>query len=202
MKFKKNESDFEIAVMGISAGGMNALSTILPALPCDFPLPLVIVHHRHPTSDSYLAHALDRKCEITVKEAEDKESIEPGVVYIAPPDYHLLTEDERIFSLSNDKRVNHARPSIDVLFESASDVYGSKIIGIVLTGANNDGSLGLKRIKQRGGLAIVQNPETAESSSMPKAAIAGARVDHILHLDQIAPFLVNLILKNNIGKKQ
>ena len=192
MKINKDISGFEAAVIGVSAGGFVALTTIIALLPDNFALPIIIVQHRHPHSDNYLIQTLDERCKRTVKEAEEKEKIEPGVVYIAPVDYHLLIEDERIFSLSNEKRIRYSRPSIDVLFESAADVYGSKLIGIILTGANNDGSSGLKRIKERGGLAIVQDYKTADSEYMPKAALAATTVDHILSLDQIGSFLAQV----------
>lgn len=183
----------EAVVIGVSAGGINALGKILPALPDDFPLPVIIVQHRHPTSDDQIIRIFNKKSSLTVKEADDKENIKPGIVYIAPPDYHLLIENDKTFSLSLDGPVNYSRPSIDVLFESASDVYGPYLIGIILTGANNDGSYGLKRIKERGGLAIVQNPETAEADIMPRAAIAAAKIDRVLTLERIVPFLVKLI---------
>ena len=127
-----------------------------------------------------------------MKEADEKEKTESGIAYIAPSNYHLLIENSHIFSLSCGNLVNYARPSIDVLFESASDVYGSSLIGIILTGANSDGSRGLKRITNRGGLTIVQDPKTAYSDFMPKAAIAATEVNHILPLKQIGPFLVKL----------
>ncbi len=196
----KKKLKFEAIVIGISVGGMNALSTILPCLPGNFALTVIIVQHLHPSSGSYLARTLNERCKLTVKEADEKEEIKPGLVYIAPPDYHLLIEDNRTFSFCVGERVNYTRPSIDVLFESASDVYFSRLIGIILTGANNDGSQGLKIIKERGGLTIVQDPETAESAFMPRAAIAATEVEHILPLEQIGPFLVKLARDKNTGQ--
>lgn len=184
--------DFEVVVIGVSAGGFKALHAILPSLPADFTFPVVIVRHQHPTSDDYLAQSLSEKCQVIVKQADEKENIKSGVVYIAPPNYHLMIEDDKTFSLSVDEQVNYTRPSIDVLFETAADVYGARSIGVILTGANIDGSSGLKKIKQRGGFAIVQHPATATVDTMPLAAIAATEVDSILPLDEICPFLVKL----------
>ena len=179
-------------MIGVSAGGLTALKTLLPALPESFPLPIAIVQHIHASSDSYLSEYLDQLCTITVKEAEDKEPLRAGTAYLAPAGYHLLIEPERTFALSVDPSVNHSCPSIDVLFESAAEVFADSLIGIVLTGASADGSRGLAAIKARGGLAIVQNPETAETPYMPKAALAAARADHVVDLEEIAPLLVRL----------
>lgn len=182
-------------VIGASAGGANAIRTILQSLPHNFTLPVIIVQHLHPDSDDYLAQALNEKCKVTVKQASEKEKIEPGVVYIAPPNYHLLIEDDMSFSLSITERVRYARPSIDVLFETAADVFGANLIGIILTGGNNDGSVGLKRIKEMGGVAVVQDPSDAEADSMPREAIAATKVDYILSLEKIGPFLVKIASK-------
>ncbi|MFQ5866186.1 MAG: chemotaxis protein CheB [bacterium] len=187
------KTKFEMVVIGVSAGGSESLRIILSALPGDFLLSIVIVQHLHPNSDNFLACYLNEKSELTVKEADEKESIKAGMVYIAPPNYHLLIEEDKTFSLSISERVNYARPSIDVLFETAADAYGSNLIGIILTGANHDGSQGLKRIKERGGLTIVQDPKTAEVDSMPKAAMAATEVDHVLPLEQIALFLQKIV---------
>lgn len=183
---------YEAIVIGVSAGGMNALGTILSCLPIDFALPIIIVQHMDPESRDYLPDHLDRKCNISVKEAEEKERIVKGVAYIAPPNYHLLLEEDRTFSLSADELVNYSRPSIDVMFESAADVYGRRLVGVVLTGANADGSEGLKKIKRAGGLAIVQDPTTAHVDIMPKAAIAASKVDHVLALEEIADLFKKL----------
>lgn len=183
---------YEAVVIGVSAGGMNALRTILPHLPEKFPVPVVVVQHRGTESDDFFAQYLAQRCAVQVKEAEEKEGAAPGTVYLAPANYHLLLEDDRTFSLTLESRVRFARPSIDVLFESAADVYGSKLIGIVLTGANDDGSRGLAAIKKRGGLAVVQDPAGAEVDTMPLAAIQAAVVDFVLPLAAIGPFLANL----------
>jgi two-component system chemotaxis response regulator CheB len=179
-------------VLGVSAGGFAALKTLLPALPAWFPLPIAIVLHTAARSDGFLVTCLDRASQVTVKEAEDKEALVPGTAYLAPPGYHMLIEPDRSVSLSVDPRVNHSCPSIDVLFESAADAYGASLIGIVLTGANGDGARGLKAIKARGGLAIVQDPASAESAAMPKAALAVTAVDHVVELEALAPLLLRL----------
>lgn len=184
--------DYSAVVIGVSAGGMNALGAILPRLPADFPLPIVIVQHISPHSDTFMIRHFNSLSKITVKEADEKESIKPGFAYFAPPNYHLLIEEDHTFSLSIEGRVNYSRPSIDVLFDSALDAYCSKLIGIILTGANNDGSRGLKKIKDCGGLAIVQDPKTAEVSAMPEGALKISKIDHVLKLEEIAPFLIEI----------
>ncbi len=186
---------YSAVVIGVSAGGMNALGQILPLLPEGFPLPVIIVQHVSPQSDNYMIHHFNKLSKIQVKEADEKEEIKPGVAYFAPPNYHLLVEENFTFSLSTEERVNFSRPSVDVLFESALDAYCSNLIGIVLTGANNDGSKGLKKIKECGGLAIVQNPKDAEVSAMPEAALRLTKVDHVLKVSEIATFLINLLEK-------
>ncbi len=183
---------YEIIVMGTSAGGMGALSELLPAFPASYPLPIAIVQHVHPWQDDYFIEHYAHRCAMTVKEASEKEPIRPGFVYLAPPNYHLLIEEDHTFSLSVDERVNYARPSIDVLFDSAVDVYGPAVVGVVLTGANNDGAQGLRRIKARGGLAMVQDPNTAESSYMPKAAIEATPVDYVVPLAKMAALLLEV----------
>ncbi|MBN1659504.1 MAG: chemotaxis protein CheB [Anaerolineae bacterium] len=179
----------QVVVIGVSAGGMAVLSELLPAFPATYSLPIVVVQHLHPLQDRSFIQHFDHQSALTVKEADEKESIEAGHVYIAPPNYHLLIENDRTFSLSVDEKVNYARPAIDVLFESAADVYGDGVIGVILTGANDDGARGLRSIKARGGLAIVQDPETAEAPAMPQAAIAATHVDHVLALPEIARLL-------------
>lgn len=184
--------DYSAVVIGVSAGGMNALGAILPRLPANFPLPIIIVQHISPRSDTFMIRHFNSLSKITVKEADEKESIKPGFAYFAPPNYHLLIEEDHTFSLSIEGRVNYSRPSIDVLFESALDAYCTKLIGIILTGANNDGSRGLKKIKDCGGLVIVQDPKTAEVPTMPEAALKISKIDHVLKLEEIAPFLIKI----------
>lgn len=182
----------EAIVIGASVGGWEALKTLLSALPASFPSPIAIVQHIGERSESFMAELLNQVSRIAVKEAEDKESLSSGTAYLAPPGYHLLIEPDRSFSLSVDERVNHARPSIDVLFESAAEVFGGTLIGIILTGANADGARGLKTIKEYGGLAIVQNPEEAENPTMPKAALTATEVDYIVSLQQLTTILFQL----------
>jgi two-component system chemotaxis response regulator CheB len=182
---------FKIVVIGTSLGGLSALKIVLENLPADFPVPIAIVQHRHKESDNTLKQFLQQHSLLPIQEVEDKDEILPGHVYLAPADYHLLVE-QGYFALSTDEPVSYARPSIDVLFESAADIYGEQVIAIILTGANQDGRQGIKKVKARGGLAIVQEPATAESSIMPEAAISAVAVDWILSLSDIAAQIVKL----------
>ena len=189
---------YRAIVIGSSTGGMEALKIILEVLPKDFPVPILIAQHISPHSDNYLAKFLDNACKVSVREAEEKEKAIPGHVYLAPPNYHLLVEKDGFISLSVEARVSYARPSIDVLFESAAEAYKGGLIGIVLTGANSDGSKGLKRIKECRGLTIVQDPNTAQAEAMPRAAIGATNVDHIMPLTEIGQ-LLNKIIKVKSG---
>jgi two-component system chemotaxis response regulator CheB len=186
------DKGYEAVVIGVSTGGLRALEGILLRLPADFALPLLIVQHVDRDAGGGLAQLLDARCALRVKEADDQDKIVAGTAYLAPANYHLLVENRRRLTLSVDPHVSFARPSIDVLFESAADVFGPHLIGVVLTGANFDGSDGLKRVKQRGGLAIVQEPTEAEASQMPRAALAATEVDHVVPLAGIAPLLEQL----------
>jgi two-component system chemotaxis response regulator CheB len=178
-----------LIVIGCSLGGMYAVEAILAGLPADFCVPIAVVQHRHKHSNEGLPSFLSRSSNLPVVDVEDKQRIEVGTVYLAPADYHLLvTRGE--FNLSVDELVRYSRPSVDVMFESAADAYGPALIGVVLTGANQDGCRGAKRIKQRGGIVLVQDPATAEARTMPEAVIASGSVDRILRLDGIASFLV------------
>lgn len=181
----------ELVVVGTSLGGLHALEVLLSRLPKSFPLSVAIVQHRYKDSDNTLNTFLQRQSVLPLKEAEDKEMIVPGRVYLAAADYHLLIEPDS-FALSTEAPVSYARPSIDVLFESAADAYAEKVIGIILTGASHDGVRGLAKIKAHGGLAVVQEPATAECPTMPSAAIAAVDVDWILPLEEIVPLLVKL----------
>ena len=178
-------------VIGASLGGLNALGTILGGLGRDFPLPVAIAQHRGRGPGKNLANLLQKYCSLPVVEVEDKDVIVPGRVYLAPTDYHLLVEANN-FALSIDEPVNNARPSVDVLFESAADVYAKRLIGLILTGNLRDGALGLAKIKKQGGFAIVQDPETAEAGDMPRAAITTTDVDRVLPVEEMAPFLLSL----------
>jgi len=183
--------EYELIVIGCSMGGMAALQMIFEELPEDFPVPIAVVQHRYKTSNEGLPAFLRRHSKLKVVDTNDKQWIKPGTVYLAPANYHLLVERGEL-SLSVDDKVEYSRPSIDVMFESAADAYGAALIGVVLTGANADGARGAVRIKQRGGFVVVQDPRTAESPAMPQAAIDAARVDRILPLERIGPFLVEL----------
>lgn len=183
---------FRAVAVGVSSGGMRALKLLLGQLPADFPLPLLVVQHISPDAGDGLARLLDDLCAIRVKEADEREAAVPATAYLAPPNYHLLVEKDGILALSADPPVSYARPSIDVLFESAAEVFGPDLIGVVLTGANFDGSQGLKAIKQKGGVAIVQDPVDAAAQQMPLSALAATEVDYVLTLDEIAPLLTRL----------
>lgn len=187
----KRHPKYRAIVIGASAGGLRALKTLLPRLPKDFPCPLLIVQHISPQSDSYMSTMLNEASQIQVKEADEKEKVMPGTAYIAPPDYHLLVEYDHTLSLSADEKVNYSRPSIDVLFDSAADTFGPSLIGIILTGANSDGAEGLRAVKKRGGYTIVQDPEDAESKTMPLEAIKLVKPHSILTLTEI----IHLLLK-------
>ena len=179
----------EVVVIGASAGALDALSAILPMLPGNFPLSVVVVVHVPPDRPSALAELFAAKCSLTVKEVEDKEHLVSGTVYFAPPDYHVLIEADRRLSLSSEEPVLFSRPSIDVLFETAADAIGPALIGIVLSGANGDGANGLRAVIDAGGTGLVQNPATAFSSAMPEAAIQACPSAQVLSLAAIAEYL-------------
>ena len=150
------------------------------------------MQHISAHSDNQWIKLLNDKSNLPIKETDEKEKIERGNVYIAPPNYHLLIEKDKTFSLTIDERVNYARPSIDVMFESAAEAYKNKLIGVILTGSNNDGTKGMKRIQECGGLTIVQDPATAESSYMPASVIAAMQVDYVLPLNGIIALLIKI----------
>ena len=182
---------YSIVVVGASWGGLHALSVLVGGLPPQFNVPLVLVQHRSRDAHSLLGTLLQDHTPLIVCEVDDKQPIAPGYVYLAPADYHLLVDGVR-FALSVEARVQFARPSIDVLFESVAESYRDRAIGIVLTGANEDGAAGLAAIKRNGGVSIVQDPLTAERRTMPDAAIAGSVADAVLPLREIGPFLYGL----------
>lgn len=178
--------------MGTSAGGLHALSTIVQQLPFAYPLPIIVVQHRSKDQRNLLEEILQSKSKIKIKQADEKEKISGGYVYVAPPDYHLLVERDRTFSLSADEQVRYSRPSIDVLFESAAVVFGPALVGIVLTGANSDGAYGIQVIDRYGGLTIAQDPEEADFPFMPKACIETSSVKHVWKLSDIKSFLLTI----------
>lgn len=183
---------YELIAIGASWGGLQALGRVLSDIPKAVECPIVIAQHRHvDSSESTLLRLLQQQIPRPVRDVEDKLELERCHVYVAPPDYHLLVE-RGFLALSVDDRVQFARPSIDVLFESAADAYGEGVIGVILTGANEDGAAGLARIKQRGGVALVQDPATSARRTMPDAAIAATAADAILPLGEIGKFIYGL----------
>ncbi|AOB32519.1 chemotaxis protein CheB [Bordetella sp. H567] len=190
----------ELVAIGASSGGLDAIGTLLQALPPDFPAAVAIVLHLPPDRNSLLPGLFGARCVLPVKEVEDKEYIRPGVVYIAAPDYHMLVEPERSFALSQDDAVNFSRPSIDVLLESAAMAYRERLLGIVLTGASQDGAAGLQRVRALGGQAWVQDPDSADAPAMPASAIAQAGADRIMDKFTLARALANL--GQNVGRAQ
>ncbi|MFJ4143128.1 chemotaxis protein CheB [Pseudomonas sp. NPDC089734] len=179
-------------VVGASAGGVEALLNIFGALQRGFGLPIITVLHLPEERRSQLAHVFQNRLAIPVKEAEDKEAIVPGTLYFAPAGYHLSVETDRSLSLSQEERVFHSRPSIDILFDSAVDAFGSRLAGVLLTGANYDGASGLANIKKHGGFTVIQDPEQALASTMPQAALALQSPDYLLSLNDIGQLLVEL----------
>lgn len=182
-------NNIEVVVIGTSAGGIKALKEILPHLPEDYFVPIIIVLHIPEGQPSLLPEIFESKLKLKVKEADEKETFQAGTVYFSPPGYHLLIENNKTFSLTIEEAVHFSRPSIDVLFESAAESYGDSVVGILLTGANTDGALGLKKIKEAGGLGIIQNPESAEYPMMPESGKQYVSPDCVLGLDEITYFL-------------
>ena len=182
----------EAVVVGASAGGFEALLFLLKDLPAAYPLPLVVVLHLPDSHESRLAELFGYRLSLQVREARDKESLAPGTLYFAPSGYHLSIEADHSFSLSCEDRVSYARPSIDVLFQSAADAYGKSLAGILLTGANYDGAAGLAGMQVAGALTIVQDPASAEIATMPEAALRRMTPDLILPLAEIRSLLRKL----------
>ena len=183
---------YDLICIGASWGGLHAVGQVLSKIPAGVDQPIVVAQHRHSDSDEdALGELLGLKIARPVRDVEDKMPIEKSNVYLAPLDYHLLVQ-RGWFSLSVDARVQYARPSIDVLFESAADAYGENVIGVILTGANEDGAAGLSHIKERGGVAVIQDPAGAERRAMPDAAIAATIADAILPLEDIGGFIYGL----------
>ena len=186
---------FSLIVVGTSSGGVEALSAVLPALPPTLRIPVLVVIHLPRERPSLLVDIFAPKCRLPVREAQDKDPLLPGYIYFAPPDYHLLVDREQgrpQLALSADDLVNFSRPSIDVLFESAADLYGAAVLGLLLTGASHDGAAGLRSIREAGGYAVVQDPRHALAPAMAQAALALTPVDQVLPLAGIARFLETL----------
>jgi two-component system chemotaxis response regulator CheB len=183
---------YEIIVIGTSWGGLDAVSRLLAGLHDEIHQPIVLAQHRSVESEEGgLERLLSHHTRRLVTDPDDKTPLAPDHVYVAPRDYHVLVENGHL-ALSTDEPVQFARPSIDVLFESAADAYGASAVGVVLTGANADGAHGLRLIKSRGGVAIVQDPSTSARRAMPDAAIAATNADAVLPLEEIPPFLYGL----------
>lgn len=184
---------FDVVGLATSAGGLNALKRILLQLPPTFPAAILIVQHLNPNGRSLLPTILRRYTQLTVKQAEAGEKLQPKTVYTAPPDQHLLVQPTGVFELAHTEKVQYTRPSADRLFESLATSCGERSIVVVLSGNGRDGAMGLQKVKQMGGITMVQDPETAEFSAMPRAAIQTQKVDWVLPLDQIAAMLVDLV---------
>jgi len=186
-----SDKTYSAIVIGASAGGVESMPTLLSALPANFSMPIFIVQHQseRASNDGFIEHFYNKHCALAVKEAKHGEVIKTGCVYLSVPGYHLQIERNRTLSLSIDPPVNYAIPSINVLFETAVDVYHSRLVGVILTGSNDDGAAGLQAISQSGGLSLVQNPHDALFSIMPEAAIKRTQVDHVFNLADMAMFL-------------
>ena len=182
---------YDLVVVGTSWGGLAALRTLVAGLPETFSMALVLIQHRHKDSDHLLRVLLQERSALEVSEVEDKMPLEHGRIYVAPPDYHTLVEPGH-FSLSTEAPVRYSRPSIDVTFSSAADSYGHRTVGIVLTGANADGAFGLRQISDRGGMAIIQDPSTAESPTMPAAAVKAVPRARVMPLPELVAYLRDL----------
>ena len=182
---------YAIVVVGASLGGLSALSLLVSGLPADFALPIAVIQHRSKDAESLLGELLQDHTTLKVTEADDKEPIRPGHIYLAPADYHLMVEGDH-FSLTTDPPVRYSRPSIDVTFVSAADSCGKGAVGVVLTGANEDGAEGLRRIVEHGGYAVVQTPDTAEIATMPRAALKAVPKATVLTMGEIAGHLATL----------
>ena len=183
---------YKMIAVGGSAGSLEVILKIVEALPVTNYLSVLIIIHRKNDGESVLVDLLSMRTQLTVKEIEDKETILPGYIYIAPADYHVLFENERMFSLDASEKIHHSRPSIDVSFESVAEVFGKTAIGILLSGANADGAEGMRNIKQLGGFTIVQDPSSAEVDYMPTQALELMKPDRILKSMEIAEFLKQL----------
>lgn len=189
---------YDVVAIGASAGGLHALSTVLSPIQANFPSSVLVVQHLDPHHKSLMDDLLGRQTKLRVKEAEHGEVLLPGVVYIAPPDEHLLVGPGKV-QLAHSQLVHYSRPSIDLLFESVAGTYGSRSIGVILSGSNRDGSAGIRTIHEAGGATVAQKPEEAEFKTMPQAAIATGCVDLILPLSDIGPILTELCLGNRVA---
>lgn len=185
---------FDIVAIATSAGGLNALSIVLGKLPADFPAAVVVVQHLDPRHRSLMADILSRRTPLTVKQAEESDRLQPGRVYIAPPNRHLLVNPDSTLSLTQSELVHFVRPSADLLFDSVAASYKDRAIAVVLTGTGSDGEMGVRAIKEMGGTVIVEDQNTAEFSGMPQAAVRTGSVDFVLPLPEVAPALITLVM--------
>lgn len=186
------DSHYQVVIIGGSTGSIDVLVQLLPALNTPLSFAIVIVVHRRNTTDSALANLLALKTSIPVSEVDDKDLLVPGCIYLAPADYHLLLEQDGTFSLDDSEKVHYSRPAIDVTFESGADVYGPALVGVLLSGANADGSAGMRAIKDAGGITVTQQPETAQVGFMPHQAILHAPIDHVLDVAHLIEFINKL----------
>lgn len=182
----------EAFIIGGSAGSLSVLLSALPGIRSDLDFPIIVVLHRKPGKDSILTDLLASRTNLKVKEIDEKEMIQPATVYIAPPNYHLLIEKNRSFSLDASEKINFSRPSIDVTFESAAEVYGEHTFCLLLSGANSDGTAGLQHVNAKKGVVLVQKPESAVVPFMPQNAVQHLEVDEILDLNEISDYINNL----------
>lgn len=184
---------YDVVALAASAGGLNALTEVLRSLPVDFPAAVLVVQHIEPHRKSMLAEILNRKSPMPVQQAKDGIKMEPGIVYIAPPDHHMQVEQDGRLHLNQDARVNFSRPAIDPLIESMAEVYRERIIVVILTGMGNDGSKGIGAVKARGGEVIVQDLDSSKYTGMPGAAIHTGNIDFVLPLETISSAIVSLV---------
>ncbi|WP_338773428.1 chemotaxis protein CheB [Nocardia vulneris] len=190
------DDQYAVVALTSSAGGVTALFAVLGALPAELPVPVLVVQHLDPRHKTVLAELLARRTTLRVRLAQAGESISPGTVYIAPPNYHLLVEPHGVLTLSSSELVHFVRPSADLLFESVAGAYGASAIACVLTGSGSDGAMGVRAVKSRGGTVIVQDPANAEFKGMPSAAVATGDADLVLPLDEIASVIRGLVMDN------
>jgi two-component system, chemotaxis family, protein-glutamate methylesterase/glutaminase len=195
---KSNPNDYNIVALASSAGGLNALSVVLAGLPEDFPASILVVQHLDPRHRSLMAEILSKRTQMKVKQAEQGDQLQSGWVYIAPPNHHLLVENNATLTLTQTELVHFVRPSADLLFESVAGSFKDSAIAVVLTGSGSDGSMGVQAIHKMGGTVIAQDETSAEFSSMPQAAIATKCVDFILPLDEIPSALITLVMSAEI----
>lgn len=184
---------YAVVALAASAGGITALTRVLGELPIRFPVPVLVVQHLDPRHETVIADVLGRRTKLQVKLAESEERVQPGVVYVAPPNRHLLVTKPGVVTLTSTELVHFVRPSADLLFESVADAYGSHALACMLTGTGRDGATGIGAVKSRGGTVIVQDPATAEFKGMPEAAVANGPVDFVLPLDEIGAVIRGLV---------